>query len=842
MQGTIHHDRVGKATAYDAASKKYTVEYTTNAKSTESEEFAEKNVKGLSHLVKQYLLESLNHDPVTQEKVRNKLQSIAPRLTIHWDRTLELKAQGHLVVNKAIDTKIKEVFDAFKTFHQSIGGNEGDVWVKECGVQIDAFFANAIIRLYGWKKELGDQLTLEELNQKAAAIDSKIGNGKYPGRQSINLAPALTKAYNIMKEDLINPKRLMQYRERRAVILKFLADSKPTPKSLNDILTHVRKIVNFSDTRRGQVQTDLDALEKGKEPKIVSVDVAGTGDKRWVLQEPKAEYDASSAKKGEKPKTAASTAAAAAVAAAAAEDAMQSQHADNGAVTSPVTAGRPPSPSLGGGGGGGAKRVVGENAESPSGKKPKCDGVKKDAAFPAAAAAASPPSPYQQASDSPAAQQMVVSVGFEEVAPQRSIARTVAAAPNTAAAATAATTAAASSQPHYADTGGGAAEKKGKKAIASAAKSSGRGGGIRKLDPPKRTSTQGADFLDVYWAISEEMASWKSEGKKHMYKITVVNVDDARDKQEYKVHGSSYRFQKLVSGNTYKTKVELVDEEGDTGVQSSWSRAWKIKDTRSPVSAECKRKMWARTYVSKENPEFGLMSYFACLGCLARGKTAADANKLNPACDESVHAAHIIAYAKGGPDGSDKDHSWNFLPLCPECNLIMKTVHLIDWFYTECTNAKTFRILREVFQRLHRAAEKEIGEWGDRESSRANLACIKSLYHTGDARCKGHLIGTNGKFQSYSLTKARDGKQANYTTKEQELLPTLVEAVEQLNAHEHKSKTIDERDAAVEKASKCSLLLEAAVQSAKIDMGAWQKISVCVADLLEKHGEHLKPA
>lgn len=413
MPGTIHHDRVGKATAYDAASKKYTVEYTSNAKSTESEEFAEKYVKGLSHLVKQYLLESFDHDPVTQEKVRNKLQSIAPRLTIHWDRTLELKAQGHLVVNKAIDTKIKEVFDAFKLFHQSIGGNEGDVWVKECGVQIDTFFANAIIRLYGWKKELGDQLTLEELNQKAAAIDSKIGNGKYPGRQSINLAPALTKAYNIMKEDLINRKKPKQHIERRAAILKFLADSKPTPKSLIDILTHVRKMVNFPDTKPVQVKKDLEALEKGKVPKIVSVDVAGTGDKSWILQEPKAEYDAPSAKKGKKPKTAApasltaaniaannaaidaadavavgaptvgawgaaapaaataaaarappsaspvesatsdasdpSTAAAAAVvAAAAAEDAMQSQHVDNGAATSPVTAGRPPSPYLSG--------------------------------------------------------------------------------------------------------------------------------------------------------------------------------------------------------------------------------------------------------------------------------------------------------------------------------------------------------------------------------------------------------------------------------------------------------------------------------------------------------------
>lgn len=349
MPGTIYHDRVGKATAYDAASKKYTVEYTSNAKSTESEEFAEKYVKGLSHLVKQYLLESFDHDPVTQEKVRKKLQSIAPAIQIHWDRTLELKDNlvpnkegnlvvNHTLVNKAIDTKIKEVFDDFKTFHQSIGGNEGDVWVKECEERIDTFFANAIIRLYGWKKELGDQLTLEELNQKAAAIDSKIGNGKYPGRQSINLAPALTKAYNIMREDLINRKKPKQHIERRAAILKFLADSKPTPKSLIDILTHVRKMVNFSDTKPDQVKKDLEELEKGKEPKIVSVDVAGTGDKSWILQESKAEYDASSAKKGEKPKTAASTAAAAA------EDAMQSQHVDNGAATSPVTAGRPPSP------------------------------------------------------------------------------------------------------------------------------------------------------------------------------------------------------------------------------------------------------------------------------------------------------------------------------------------------------------------------------------------------------------------------------------------------------------------------------------------------------------------
>ena len=133
----------------------------------------------------------------------------------------------------------------------------------------------------------------------------------------------------------------------------------------------------------------------------------------------------------------------------------------------------------------------------------------------------------------------------------------------------------------------------------------------------------------------------------------------------------------------------------------------------------------------------------------------------------------------------------------------MGTEHLIDWFYAECDKKKTYRILREVFQRLHRAAECDdgftTGEWGDRERSQANLACIKSLYHTGDPRCKGHLTGTNGCFERYSLTKARDGKQANYTTKERDLLPALFEAVEELN-----SKTIDERDAAVE-----TLLLKA---------------------------------
>lgn len=889
MPGKIHHDRVGKATAYDVASKKYTVEYTSNAKSTESEEFAEKNVKGLSHLVKQYLLESLNHDPATQEKVRNKLQSIAPAILIHWDRKLELKDNlvpneegnlvvNHTLVNEAIDTKIKEVFDDFKTFHQSIGGNEGDEWVKECGVQIDAFFANAIIRLYGWKKELGDQLTLEELNQKAAAIGSKIGNGKYPGRQSINLTPALQKAYNEIREDLINPKKPMQHIGRRDAILKFVETEPTTPKTKADILAHVRSDARLSGISDLETKIDSDLRHfVVKEGTLVSVGKAKGKDRGWIIREHEAEGKAFFEKKqkvgkgaqkkeerGKKPMAATFTAAAAAaVVAAAAEDAKQSQLVDNGAATSPVTAGRPPSPSLGGGGGGGgAKRAVGENAESPSGKKPKCDGVKQDAAFPAAAAAASPPSSHQQASGSFAAQQMVVSVGFEEVVSQRS--RTIAAAPNTALASSSTTAKQPPQSPQSLDAGGTVAAPAATKRKATTPKASkaatpaktnaaptGDGGSaaqpprkqinIKKLDAPKKTA-QGADFLDVSWPITEEMAAWKAQdSKNHMYKITLTNADNASDKQEYNVHGNSYRFRNLVPGNKYKALVELVDEEGDTGVKSKkWSHAYEIKDSRSPVSAECKRKMWARTYVSKENPEFGLMSYFACLGCLARGKTAADANKLNPACDESVHAAHIIAYAEGGPDGTKEEHAWNFLPLCPECNHNMKTTHLIDWFYAECKpgskKVHTFRILREVFQRLHRAAECDdgfkIGEWGGRETSHATLACIKGLYHTGERRCEGHAIDTDRKFQKWTVSKKMGGKKANYTTKDSFLQAALLAAVEQLN-----SKTIDERDASVENASKFPLLLEEVVQSANFNMDAWQEISDGVTNFLKKHGK-----
>lgn len=830
MPGTIHHDRVGKATAYDAASKKYTVEYTTNAKGTESKEFAEGNgVKGLSHLVKQYLLESLNHDPVTQEKVRKELQSIATNLNLHWDKRLELKDNlvpnkegnlvvNHTLVNEAINTKIKEVFDAFKTFHQSIGGTAGDAWVKECEERIDTFFANAIIRLYGWKKELGDQLTLEELTQKAKAIDSNFCYVKYR-RQSINLTPALQKVYNELTEDLANPKKPKQHIERRAAILKFLADSKPTPKSLIDILTHVRKIVNFSDTRSGQVKKDLEALaesKKGKEPKIVSVDVAGTGDKSWVPQEPKAEYDASSAKKGKKPKTAASTAAAAAAAAVtAAEVAMQSQLVDNGAATSPVTAGRPPSPSLGGGGGGGgAKRVVGENAESPSGKKAKCDGVKQDAAFPAAAAAASPPSSYQQTSGSSAAQEVVVSEGSEKVAPQRSIARTVAAAPNTAAAAAAA----ANSQPHSIDTGGAAA----KKAKTSAAEDPIAVSTVLKA---KVKNVGGKGQITVKWDITTKMDNWKSGNKKNRYVVKIESVDKSEMSHPLaKTTASFWTFTGLTLGKKYRAQLRL----GDTNNVSRWSATWgPLKCDRQAVSTACRREMWKRTYVSTSNSA-GLASQAPCLGCLALGRPEDKISMLSSTL-ENVQAGHIIPCAKGAPDCSDADaaYAWNLFPLCKLCNeKEMGTDHLIDWFYTECTNAKTSTVFVDLLDRLERAASKDYPHLAEKPYPHgwdaSPTTCMKVIYKEGSEACVGHATDSapdepGGKFQKWNKAKSKGGREAGFTTKDDAIAQLYQKGLILKTAKS--LPTVQKVDGMVQTFEDCSKLLQKAGRIQK--EGAW---------------------
>jgi hypothetical protein len=110
------------------------------------------------------------------------------------------------------------------------------------------------------------------------------------------------------------------------------------------------------------------------------------------------------------------------------------------------------------------------------------------------------------------------------------------------------------------------------------------------------------------------------------------------------------------------------------------SRPFEVKEDRPAIAAEVRRAMWAGFYTdnrSSEHQRNGCMLAQACIGCKARRVTP---TQLSPLLD-NVHAAHIIADAKGGPHGDDKKEVWNFFPLCKGCSLDMKTTNAIDWLY-----------------------------------------------------------------------------------------------------------------------------------------------------------------
>ena len=71
----------------------------------------------------------------------------------------------------------------------------------------------------------------------------------------------------------------------------------------------------------------------------------------------------------------------------------------------------------------------------------------------------------------------------------------------------------------------------------------------------------------------------------------------------------------------------------------------------------------------------------------------------------SMHPPRCTAQgrAKGGPHGEDKKEAWNFMPLCADCNLDMKTQNAIDWFYEVCKSNHNFKPLFEMLYRLWRA-------------------------------------------------------------------------------------------------------------------------------------------
>ena len=170
-------------------------------------------------------------------------------------------------------------------------------------------------------------------------------------------------------------------------------------------------------------------------------------------------------------------------------------------------------------------------------------------------------------------------------------------------------------------------------------------------------------------------------------------------------------------------------------------------------------------------------------------------------------------------------------------------MHLIDWFYKECEENDTFIILCEVLQRLHRAAESDANfkglAWGVLDDPLKTLECIKELYHTGHEKCLGHATAPdNVTFQAWSASKEINGKEANYKTKDADLTKGMLIAFSKKSKIQ--SKTLNERDAAIEKLGKCSLLLEAVSQTGSVDATAWAAIDEAV-DALSTVLEQKRP-
>ena len=95
----------------------------------------------------------------------------------------------------------------------------------------------------------------------------------------------------------------------------------------------------------------------------------------------------------------------------------------------------------------------------------------------------------------------------------------------------------------------------------------------------------------------------------------------------------------------------------------------------------------------------------------------------------------MIADSLGGPSGDTPDHSWNFVPLCSDCNRNhQKTKNLIDWLLEEGKrngdNTQAYMPLYEVLIRLQRACEKNRHiPKGSARSLRSALATLAPDVH-----------------------------------------------------------------------------------------------------------------
>ena len=184
-------------------------------------------------------------------------------------------------------------------------------------------------------------------------------------------------------------------------------------------------------------------------------------------------------------------------------------------------------------------------------------------------------------------------------------------------------------------------------------------------------------------------------------------------------------FDDLLVNHQYQARITIVTKDArlnkdgeldlETGRKGPWgpsSYPYKTKNERPPISSELRRQMWSSFYVDRANAAEGSLVENPCLGCLAQ--KLSPPRMLSPLLS-NVHAAHIIADAKGGPHGEHAKEAWNFMPLCDSCNTDMGTKNAVDWFYDKCNGSggeymPLFEMLFRLWRGRHLNLWKKEGE------------------------------------------------------------------------------------------------------------------------------------
>ena len=285
-------------------------------------------------------------------------------------------------------------------------------------------------------------------------------------------------------------------------------------------------------------------------------------------------------------------------------------------------------------------------------------------------------------------------------------------------------------------------------------------------------------------------------------------------------------YEGLCQGRCYFAKVAIVSKDAEVdpsaevlgkGRRGKWvkSRPFEVKEDRPAIAAEVRRAMWAAFYTdtrSSEHQRNGCMLAQACIGCKARrGVTPM---QLSPLLD-NVHAAHIIADAKGGPHGDDKKQVWNFFPLCKDCNLDMKTTNAIDWLYQKCSLTSNWRPLFEVLFRLWRARYRTHDEAGSLPENlhpgrgATVIAFALAMYKVGLKSYEGGEVEMEGATLTHEPTEGRDG--GGFTTTKSELF----EAFAHLNmTSDQMNSLIDSMDKTAEQMQTMANKLSVKIQEA----------------------------